>query len=151
MTATQDGNLGLYNYWDLGEAFKTGMESNLALLGATVLLNVKSATTTAEPGSPANGDRYLVPPSATGTNWTGQDEKLAVYEVDTWAFYTPKELWFCRAEDTKQMHIFTSSAWVLEGSLYGQYADDSAAATGGVPVDGVYVNSSTGALHIRLT
>lgn len=152
MAATLGSNLGIYHSWDLGESgWNTENDSNLKLIDATIFLSVLSATTTAEPGSPSAGDRYIIPASATGTNWAGQDGKLAVYDGTDWAFYTAKEGWRGRAEDTGQPWVYTSAAWSLEGSTYGQYADDTAASGGGVPVGGFYVNSSTGALQVRLT
>lgn len=151
MAASQGSNLGVYYGWSLGESgWNLQMDANLKKLDAFVFLSVLSATTTAEPGSPAAGDRYIVPASATGTNWAGQDGKLAVYEAGAWAFYTPAEGWNVRAEDTGQPWLYTSSAWALEGATWGQYADDTAASGGGVPVGGYYVNSSTGALTVRL-
>lgn len=152
MASTLGNNLGIYHSWDLGESgWNTQMDSNLKLIDATIFLSVLSATTTAEPVSPVAGDRYILPASATGTNWAGNDAALAVFDGTEWAFYTPKEGWRGRAEDTGQPWVYTSSAWSLEGSTYGQYADDTAAGSGGVPIGGFYVNSSSGALQVRLT
>jgi hypothetical protein len=150
MATPQEANFGLYHTWGLGASgWNTENNANLKKIGAFMFLSVISATTTAEPGSPSDGDRYIVPTSATGTNWAGQDGTVAVYEVDTWVFYTPAEGWEARAEDTNQPWLYTSTAWSLKGATFGSYADDSAAATGGVPVGGFYVNSSTGALTVR--
>lgn len=151
MAATLGSNLGLFHSWALGESgWNTGNDANLKLLDAMVFLSVLSATTVAEPVSPTAGDRYIVPAAATGTNWAGQDGKVAVYDGTAWAFYAPAEGWKGRAEDTGQPWLFTGGVWALEGATYGQYADDTAAATGGVPVGGYYVNSTTGALTVRL-
>lgn len=151
MASSQAVNLAINYGWTLGESgWNLEMDENLLVLDALVLLAVLSATTTAPPGSPSAGDRYIVPTGGTGA-WSGHDEEIAQYSGTAWNFYTPQEGWFCRAADTRQTWIFDSSNWVLDCSLYGQYADDTAAATGGVPIDGVYVNSSTGALHARLT
>lgn len=51
---------------------------------------VKSATTTAPPGSPADGDLYIVPSGASGL-WSGQTNKLAAWDAagSTWVFITP--------------------------------------------------------------
>ena len=48
---------------------------------------VLSATTTAPPGSPADGDTYLVPAGATG-DWAGETGNLAVWDADLgeWVF-----------------------------------------------------------------
>lgn len=64
---------------------------------------VKSATVVAEPGSPTAGDYYLVPPSATGTHWAGQDNKVAYYRnsTDGWQFISPPAAARVNAADTK--------------------------------------------------
>lgn len=152
MAASQEPNLGLNYGWALGESgWNTGTDANWNKVGVLMFLSVLSATTTAPPGSPASGDRYIVPASATG-DWAGEDGNVAVWDAagGSWVFYTPAEGWKARAEDTGQPWLYTSSAWALEGSTYGQYADDTAASGGGVPVGGYYVNSSTGALTVRL-
>lgn len=54
-----------------------------------VKVNAKlvSTTTATPPGSPAEGDIYLVAASPTGA-WSGQAGKLAAYQESTWVFYT---------------------------------------------------------------
>jgi hypothetical protein len=112
MASTQAPNLGLYHTWDLGESgWNTGMDTNLKTLDAVTMPSVVSATTTAEPGSPTAGDRYILPASATGTDWAGNDGKLAVYAESAWAFYTAKEGWQFRAVDTGVDWLYESSAW----------------------------------------
>ena len=54
------------------------------------LVRVKSKTTTAEPGSPANGDTYILPTSATGTNWaTFTAGQLVHYYGGSWEGLAP--------------------------------------------------------------
>lgn len=152
MPAITGSNLGLNHSWPLGESgWDTGNNTNLKTLDATVLLSVLSATTPTPPVSPTVGDRYIIATSATG-DWLGLDGQLAVWNDAgiAWEFYVPKSGWFCRADDSRQVYVYDTGAWVLEGSLYGQYADDTAAATASVPVGGFYVNSATGAVSVRL-
>jgi len=54
-----------------------------------VLVRVLSATTTAQPGSPSEGDAYILPASATGADWAGNDGKIAHYYGAAWHFYAP--------------------------------------------------------------
>jgi hypothetical protein len=42
----------------------------------------------APPGSPAEGDRYIVAPTGTGA-WAGQDNAIALYVGSQWAFAAP--------------------------------------------------------------
>lgn len=113
MPATQDPNFDLNYGWDLGEnGWKDGMDDNLKKLGATAFLHVLSATTIAEPGSPTSGDRYILPVSATGIDWAGNDKKVAVYNIDTWEFYTPAKGWVCKCEDDNQTYYYNSVDWL---------------------------------------
>jgi hypothetical protein len=152
MSASQAENLGLNYKWSLGESgWNQQMDENLVALDALVLISVKSVTAT-PPGTPAGGDRYIVGASATGA-WSGKDGQIAQWDsvARAWNFYVPKQGWEVRADDTHQSWIYHSGAWALEGALYGSYANDTAAASGGVLVGGSYVNSSTGALQVRLS
>lgn len=72
----------------------------------------KSRTTTAEPGSPADGDIYLVPASATGTNWAGQDGKIARFVNTAWKFDTAKEGFVAWVDDDDELVVFDGSDWI---------------------------------------
>ncbi|NJO82927.1 MAG: DUF2793 domain-containing protein, partial [Blastochloris sp.] len=50
---------------------------------------IKDRNLTAPPGSPADGDAYIVMATATGA-WAGHDGKIAAY-YSGWIFITPKE------------------------------------------------------------
>jgi len=51
---------------------------------------VLSKTTTAQPGSPADGDVYIIPAAATGTQWaTFSQNDIAIYRDGTWYAYAP--------------------------------------------------------------
>lgn len=78
------------------------------------LVRVKSRTTTAEPGSPANGDTYIVPTGATGTNWSGQDGKIAHYYGGSWKFWAPIEGVRVWVNDEDSRWIYNGSAWSLD-------------------------------------
>lgn len=64
---------------------------NLALriLEAMAQCIIVSKTATAPPGSPTDGDCYIVGASATGA-WAAQDGKIAVYVSTRWIFVSPK-------------------------------------------------------------
>ncbi|MGE0338118.1 MAG: DUF2793 domain-containing protein [Gammaproteobacteria bacterium] len=78
------------------------------------MVRVKSRTTTAQPGSPAAGDTYILPTGATGTNWAGNDGKIAHYYGDTWKFWTPTEGTRVWVNDEDSVVAYTGSAWVLD-------------------------------------
>lgn len=51
---------------------------------------VLSKSTTAQPGSPADGDVYIIPAGATGTQWsTFSQNDIAIYRGGTWYAYAP--------------------------------------------------------------
>jgi len=75
----------------------------------------KSRTTTAEPGSPANGDGYLVPASATGTHWAGQDGKIALFVNTAWKFFTAKEGMKFWVNDEDVLVGYNGSSWGIAG------------------------------------
>lgn len=60
------------------------LNENANHIDALMHLSVKNTSTTAPPGSPANGDCYLVAAGATGA-WAGQDGKIAIYNSG-WTF-----------------------------------------------------------------
>lgn len=54
--------------------------------------NVISDSTDAQPGSPADGDIYIITGSATGTQWATFDEfDLAIFSGGTWYAFAPVE------------------------------------------------------------
>ena len=83
----------------------------LVILDALVQGSVISRTLTTPPGSPTDGDAYVVAATATGA-WAGKENDLAVYEAAAWSFYTPLTgyLMYCAADGE---HItFDGSAWL---------------------------------------
>lgn len=48
--------------------------------------SVLDKDTIAQPGSPSIGDRYLIPAAATGSAWSGQDNKVGEYTRAGWKF-----------------------------------------------------------------
>jgi hypothetical protein len=83
----------------------------LRALDAIVQLMVLDKDLAAPPGSPAEGDRYIVAASPTGA-WAGQAGKLAAFQDDAWAFYAPHEGWIAWIGDEAAPRAFDGSAWV---------------------------------------
>lgn len=76
--------------------------------------SVLDKDTIAQPVSPAPsvGDRYLIPTSATGTDWAGQDGKIGIYTAAGWRFAISPVGRFLYVEDeTAFYHRNTSGAW----------------------------------------
>lgn len=102
--------LGLNGFWALGESgWKTGADQNWLALSSLVQLSVISRTT-ALPGSPSNGDIYLVPSGA------GSDpNKVAVRDNGAWVYLSPSEGWRAWVKDVDELVVFNGSAWTPVG------------------------------------
>lgn len=86
-----------------------------------------SATTTAEPTSPAEGDAYIIPAGATGTNWaTFSQNDVAWYMGGVWYNKAPLEglrLW---VNDTNALNIYDGASWgALSASVAQEDIDDA--------------------------
>lgn len=153
MASIKEPKLGLNYFWALGETeWKTGMDSNILQIGALLFLNVVNNSQSTPPVTPNDGDCYI--PIATATDeWVNLENYILHYDGNssTWLAYLPKTGWIARDLSTQQLLYYNGASWVQYASLYGSYANDSAAATGSVPLNGIYVNSSTGALTVRKT
>lgn len=81
-------------------------------LDALVQLSVKSATTTAQPASPADGACYILPAGKTGADWGAMSNLAVAYYVDGgWTQLTPKEGWLAWVQDADQILAFNGSTW----------------------------------------
>jgi len=97
--------LGLTGFWNEGDPWKTGGDQNWLKLSAVTQLAVKSATTSL-PGTPADGDIYIVPEADANGN------SIAVRDNGAWAYLTPKVGWLAHVEDTSLWLEYDGSAWV---------------------------------------
>lgn len=70
------------------------------------------------PGSPAEGDRYIVAGSPTGA-WSGKANHIAFYYNGGWRFINPGEGFFVWVNDEDLLYVYTGSAWssTVSGSL----------------------------------
>ena len=67
--------------------------------------------------TPANGDRFIVGPSAIGV-WAGQDNNIAEFNAtfSVWSFSSPVEGWTTYIVDEDIYVRYTGIAWVILGS-----------------------------------
>lgn len=80
-------------------------------LDTLVQLMVLAADETTPPTAPEDGDRYILPASATGA-WVGQDGNLAVHENNAWKFYTPKAGWTAWVNTPGEQQVFDGTDWI---------------------------------------
>lgn len=80
-------------------------------LDALVQLSVIDRDLSVPPTSPADGDRYLVAPSATGA-WAGHDGKLAAWQDGAWQYFSAREGWLLWIADEDVLVAYDGSAFV---------------------------------------
>lgn len=96
-------------------------------LDALVQISVADRDLATPPGSPAEGDRYIVAAGATGA-WAGHDGKIAAWQDAAWMLYAPAEGWIAWVADENALLAFDGAAWVTAAA---------AAALQNVPMLGV--------------
>lgn len=69
------------------------------------------------PGSPAEGDRYLVAASPTGA-WAGRAGAIAAWSDGAWLFVTPRPGWLVYVVDEAAALIYDGSAWGDLGAAF---------------------------------
>jgi hypothetical protein len=109
-------SIGIKTKWPLGTNYKTEMDENLALIDALLQCGVIDRDLSAPPGSPANGDSYIVGASPTGA-WSSKANQIAVWNTvnAAWAFYAPKEGWRCFVKDEDEyVSYLDTSSWKLD-------------------------------------
>jgi len=74
---------------------------------------VKSKVTTTQPGSPAEGDAYIIPAGATGAAWsTFAQNSIALYLSATWYEFVPTARVRVYVDDDGFDWFWSGSAWV---------------------------------------
>lgn len=103
--------LGLIGFWDLGQdGWNTEHDANLRVLSALVQARVLSRTT-ALPGSPSDGQIYIVPSDA-GAN----ANRIAVRDNGAWVYIEAQSGYRAWVSDTSTFAYFNGSAWSDEVS-----------------------------------
>jgi hypothetical protein len=117
MSVTDGPNIGIMISAATGDAFDTEFRKFLRAIDVLVQGATKSKTLTAPPGSPTNGDRYIVGASATGA-WSTHDKSIAVWTTDdpaspsgVWQFYPPKAGWLVYNVADTTFYSYSGSAW----------------------------------------
>ena len=97
MSVQHGANLGLLVSANDGDSYGTDFRRFLRAIDALLLPAVISLTTSAPPANPLEGDRYIVPPGATGA-WAGHANAIASWTLKDpanpagdWEFFSPNE------------------------------------------------------------
>ena len=102
------------------------VNESLRFIDALVQISVKSATLSAPPGVPADGQRWIIGPAPTGL-WAGRATQIAAWQDGAWVFYAPKDGWLAWNEATLSSLIFSAGSWIsLIGALLAAGVSDTA-------------------------
>lgn len=94
----------------------------LRRLDALVQITVQSAALAAPPGSPAEGQRWIVAAAATGI-WAGQSGKIAAWQDGAWAFYAPLDGWTAIDISTDTLLLYNAGTGIWTGLITGVFSD----------------------------
>jgi hypothetical protein len=131
MSVTLGPKLGLMIDALTGDQHDIAFRKLLRAIDQLSFLNVKSTVIAAPPGSPANGDAYIVAAGGSGA-WASHDLSVAVWTTDNpvtpsglWEFYVPNKGWLAYSQAASAFFVWNGTAWVKFGVIIG----------GGAPAD----------------
>jgi len=82
----------------------------LRRLDGLVQLAVEASAAVTPPGSPGEGERYLLGASPTG-DWVGQAGDLAVYADGAWWFAAPEIGWLAFDKASETLLVLKAAGW----------------------------------------
>lgn len=101
-----------FSYLAAGQAQKhVTVNETLRMLDALLQLSVVTRGASAPPPAPAEGARYIVGPTASGT-WAGQEGRVAAFQDGGWVIYAPREGWLAWIADEDRLFAFDGEGWV---------------------------------------
>ena len=112
-------NLGLMGFWDIGTPYKDENDANLRLISA-VLQGRVLGRVAAVPGSPAQGDMYILTAAPNA-------QTIAVRDNGAWVYITPRSGWQMYDAANTVMVEFDGSVWRSGRGLFGEYDADGTA------------------------
>jgi hypothetical protein len=150
MTNTLGPNLGLLVNANTGEAHDANLRLFLKGIDCLTMPNVKGYLTNTPPGSPVDGDTYIIGAAPTGV-WASSAGKVTRYSslAVAWEFYTPKNGWMLGDNTTRALYRYTASAWEVfvgaKATVTGSRAGNAALASllTGLATAGIITDSST--------
>lgn len=112
MTIQTLPNVGMTNNWDLGySGWKDAMDANLLLADGLIQPNVPTRATTAPPGAPVAGDRYLVPHAGASGAWAAHPDQITLWSGAAWVFLTAHPGWVVYVADEHKWVTWNGSIW----------------------------------------
>jgi hypothetical protein len=83
----------------------------LRILDGLVQLSVIDRDLTSPPGSPTDGDRFIVGSGATG-DWAGWDLNIALWTDGAWLRLPPRTGWRTWVEDESLLLVYDGAGWI---------------------------------------
>jgi hypothetical protein len=97
--------------WDEGNT-QPDLVFNALLLAMDALAQfTPEAITASPPGSPTDGQSWIIDASATGA-WAGKDHQVAVAIPGGWLFYPPREGWIGYVKNLDTNYLFNGTTWI---------------------------------------
>jgi len=90
------------------------VNESIRMLDAVIQINILDRDLTSPPVNPADGDRYIVAASPTGS-WATKANQIAAYQDCAWMFYAPREGFTVWVADEDGLVTFNGTAWVVAG------------------------------------
>ncbi len=114
MTTTP--KFGIQDIADQQANAETTHNEAVRLLETMASRAIKDRDLTTPPGSPTDGDAYIVKATGTG-DWAGKDNNVAVYVTDAWKFISPEEGNEVYLQDEDVPVFWNGSAWLAVGGF----------------------------------
>jgi hypothetical protein len=94
----------------------------LRRLDALVQITVQSAVLATPPGSPVEGQRWILPAAPTGA-WAGHAGQIAAWQDGAWAFYVPLDGWTAVDVSTDTLLFYNAGTGIWTGLITGIFSD----------------------------
>lgn len=109
---TTDAKSNIVHSWAYGEdAWHTGMDANLKRISRSGYhLSALDRDLFTPPGSPSDGDTYIVAAGGTGA-WASKDGNIAYWDGSAWQFFVPNEGWYCDVADEDSLYRYDGTDW----------------------------------------
>jgi hypothetical protein len=104
------------------------VNESLRRLDALVQLSVLSRAVASEPAEPSDGDRYILPDSATGDNWSAAAPgTVMAWQDGAWEAFAPQEGWRAFVADEGSFAVWQAGEWTLQAEQSSRFGINTAA------------------------
>ena len=107
-------NLGIMNGAADGDLYGNAMRAFQRACDAFLQPIVKGYLTNTPPGSPVDGDMYIIGSAPTGS-WASYAGYVAKWSslLAAWEFYLPKDGWQFQSNSAREIYRYTAGAWEI--------------------------------------